>query len=198
MANFNDLCNDVYAITNRPDLVSETKLAVRAATLKLHQSDFYAKDLFESGIQFPTADYLQSFVPTSVFPLYRALKYIRRYDNSGTGGAAEFFDILGPTEILDSYGIERTGIAYLAGSALNLKSKYQFQFALFGMYLNPDASEATYNSWIANDHPFAIVFEAARLVLKQIGHDEAAAAFEKLAGEQLALLKMSNVQTVGY
>ena len=99
MASFNDLCNDVYTITNRADLVGETKLAVRAATLKLHQSDFYSRDLFETGIQFPTADYTQSFDPKTVVPLYRSLKYVRRYDNSGTGGAANFFDILTPNFI---------------------------------------------------------------------------------------------------
>lgn len=198
MATFTDLCNDVYTITNRPDLVGETKLAVKAATLKLHQSDFYQRDIFESGIQFPSAEYLQSFDPKAVFPLYRALKYLRRYDASNTGAAAEFFEILTPTDILDSYSIERVNIAYQAGTILNIKSKYQFQYALVGVYLNPDITESTYTSWIAVDHPFAIVFEAARLLFKQIGYDEQSAAFEKLAAEQLAELKMINVQTVGY
>lgn len=196
MATFTELCNDVITITGRDDLVADTQLAVRAATLKLHQSDFYARDLLETGIQFPSMAYYQSFDPKLIYPTFRALKYIRRYDNSGSGAAAEFFTVLTPTDILDSYGLERTGIAYMAGTLLNIRSEVQFQYALMGAYLNPDI--VNYSSWVAIDHPFAIVYEAARLVFKQIGYDEQSAAFERLAMEQLSLLKMANVQTVGY
>ena len=41
-----------HTITNRPDLINETKLAVKAATLKIHQSDYYYRDLIEQGIAF--------------------------------------------------------------------------------------------------------------------------------------------------
>ena len=54
MTVFSDLLSDVYAVTNRPDLVADTKLAVRTATLKAHRSDFYPKDLFETGLTFST------------------------------------------------------------------------------------------------------------------------------------------------
>ena len=47
MATYQELYDDVVTITKRPDLAAETALAIRAATLKLHQSDFYFKDLFE-------------------------------------------------------------------------------------------------------------------------------------------------------
>ena len=198
MATLTDLCNDVYSVTNRPDLVAETKLAVKAATLKLHQSDFYERDIFETGIQFSTADYYQSFDPKTIFPLFRKLKYFRKYDASGTGSPGKFFTILGVAEILDSYGLEKTDIAYSAGTVLNIKSSTLLQYGLLGAYLNPDLADSTYNSWIAVDHPYAIVFEAARLVFKQIGLDENSAAFEKLAAEQLAELKLINIPVVGY
>jgi len=44
MATLNSLMDDVYILTNRPELVAETRLAVKKATLKLHQLDFFAKD----------------------------------------------------------------------------------------------------------------------------------------------------------
>ena len=56
MTTLTDLCADVYTITNRPDLINETKLAVKAATLKMHQSDYYYRDLLEQGITFDTSD----------------------------------------------------------------------------------------------------------------------------------------------
>ena len=198
MATFAELCSDVYTITNRPDLIAETALAVKAATLKLHQSDFYFKDIFETGIQFDTAEYTQQLDIRNVIPLYRALKYLRRYDNSGTGRAAEYYKILTPNELVDSYGNDKTGVAYAAGLVLNIKSANLLQYAILGVYVDPNVTTAGYNSWIAADHPFAIEFEAARLLFKQIGFDEQSAAFERLAGEQLAEVKINNIQAVGY
>ena len=61
MTTLTDLCAYVYTITNRPDLFTETKLAVKAATLKMHQSDYYYRDLLEQGIAFDTSDYTQQF-----------------------------------------------------------------------------------------------------------------------------------------
>jgi hypothetical protein len=198
MTTLTELCNDVYTVTKRPDLIAETKLAVKAATLKLHQSDFYFRDIFETGIQFDTSDYTQQLNITTVIPRYRALKYLRRYDSSGSGAAAEFFDILSPKEILDDYGLERVGVAYAAGTVLNLKSRVPIQFALLGVYVNPDVTDSGYDSWLANNHPFAIVHEAARVLFKQIGFDEQSTAFERLALEQLALVKSANIQAEGY
>lgn len=50
MASLNSLVSDVYTLTNRPDLVAETALAVKKATLKMHHVDFFARDIWESGI----------------------------------------------------------------------------------------------------------------------------------------------------
>ena len=50
MASLNSLMTDVMTITNRADLIAETKLAVKQATLKMHQVDYFPKDIFETGI----------------------------------------------------------------------------------------------------------------------------------------------------
>ena len=198
MATLTELCNDVYTLTNRPDLVAETQLAVRAATLKLHQSDFYFRDIFETGIKFDESAHLQQFNVKSVIPLFRSLKYIRRYDPSGSGMAAEYYNILGPTELLDSYNRDKVNVAYCAGDTVNIKSKLPVEKALLGVYVNPNVTVTGFSSWIAVDHPFAIVFEACRIIYKQIGYDEMAQSSERLAGEQLMLLKEINIQSVGY
>ena len=52
MATFAELLADVYTLTNRSDLIAETKLAVKMATLKMHQRDYFYKDIRETGIQF--------------------------------------------------------------------------------------------------------------------------------------------------
>ena len=196
MATFTELLSEVTTLTNRPDLLAETKLAVKAATLKLHQSDFFYKDLHEDGISFSAAEYAQQIEFRTLFPRVRALKYLRKADSSGTAGS--FIKVLTPSEVLDADGIERTDICYAAGELIQVKSSTTFQYALMGYYLNPDITEAGFNSWLALDHMYAIVFEAAVTVFKTIGYDEQAAIYTKLAGEQLALVRSSNIQVEGY
>jgi len=195
MATFTELCADVYTITNRPDLVNETKLAVRAATLKAHQQDFFYKDILETGVSFSTADYVQSLEYRTIFPRYRALKYIRKCDAAGTPG--DTLSIITPAQFLDRYGYQKQDICYAAGEVIQIKSSTQLQYILFGCYINPDVNEATYNSWIALDHPFAIVYEAAAVVYKGIGQDEQATLYNKLCAEQYAFIKSSNIEAEG-
>lgn len=194
---FDELVEEVYLLTNRRDLVAETKSAVKAATLKAHQTDFYSKDIHEQGFQFTSAAYTQSLDYITLVPNYRAFKYVRRVeDATDTEGA--FFQILTPDELLDSYGISKTDIAYVAGRVLEIRSSVEFQFALLGCYVNPVVREGAYASWVAEQHPFYIIREAARVIFKTIGYDEQAAVYERLIAEELLLLKMSGLSDVGY
>jgi len=195
MATFAELCSDVYTLTNRPDLVSETKLAVKAATLKAHQMDFFYKDLYEVGVQFSTSDYIQALEYRTISPRYRALKYIRKTDVAGTPG--DFLSVITPALSLDRYGYQREDICYAAGEVIQIKSSTSIQYILFGCYRNPDITETSYDSWIALDHPYAIVYEAAATVYKQIGQDEQAAMFKKLTDEQFMMIKQSSIEAEG-
>ncbi len=196
MATFTELCDDVYTLTNRPDLIAETKLAVKAATLKIHQSDFYFKDIYETGISFSTADYNQQIEYRTLISRYRGLKYIRKTDVSATPG--DFLSIITPAQVLDQYGIANEDICYVAGEVIQIKSSTELQYAIFGCYLNPNLVEASYSSWVALDHPYAIIYEAATTVFKAIGYDEQASVFTKLAAEQLQLVRVSNIQAEGF
>jgi hypothetical protein len=196
MATFAELLSEVYSLTNRPDLVAETKVAVKAATLKMHQADYFWKDLFETGVQFDSEDYVQSLVYRDLFPRWRSVKYIRKSDAAGANG--DFLTLQVPDSILDRYGYQKEDIFYAAGELIQIKSSTSLKYILLGCYLNPDITEAGYTSWIALDHPYAIVYEAAVTVFKAIGYDEQATVFQKLAAEQLALLKSSNIAADGY
>lgn len=196
MATFTELCDDVYTLTNRPDLIAETKLAVKAATLKLHQSDFFFKDIYETGIVFNAADYTQQIEYRTLITRYRALKYIRKSDSAATPG--DFLSIITPAQVLDQYGISNEDICYVAGEVIQIKSSTELQYAIFGCYINPNIVEASYNSWVALDHPYAIIYEAAVSVFKAIGYDEQATTFSRLAAEQLQLIRVSNIQAEGY
>ena len=195
MATFTELLSDVYLLTNRPDLVEETKLAVKAATLKAHQSDFYYKDLFESGVEFNTADYTQALEYRTVFPRFRSLKYIRKSDASGVVG--DFLSVITPALALDRYGSSRDNVCYAAGEVIQIKSSTTLQYILLGIYLNPDVTESGYNSWVALDHPYYIVYEASASIFKLTGDDEKATMYKRFTDEQLAMLRQSNIEIEG-
>lgn len=195
--NFSDLCSEVYTLTGRPDRVAETESAVKSATLKAHQSDYYYKDIFESGIAFTTSDYVQNLDYRALLPRWRALKYLRKYDNtSGTPGKE--LDIIVPENVFDAYKIQKQDVCYVAGAYVQINSSTQEQYYLLGCYLNPDITIATYDSWIALDHPYAIIFDAAATVFKAIGKDEEAATYRQMVPEQIGMIKMSNITPVGF
>jgi len=191
-----ELQQEVYTITNRPTLVAETLLAVRQATLALHQMDYWWKDLQETGISFTSSSYRQELDFRSILPLFRSLKYLRKSDSTGTAGA--FFDVVQPESVLDSYGADRTNVCYAAGTSIEIKSSTEFQYAILGYYANPNITVAAYNSWIALDHPYAVVFKAAEIVFKMIGKSEEFAAYKLLRDEEMQRLTVSNVQVSGY
>lgn len=191
-----ELQQEVYTLTNRPDLVAETLLAVRQSTLALHQSDFFWRDLQETGISFPTSAYTQELEYRSIIPLFRSLKYLRKANADSTVGA--FFTVVSPESVLDSYGVDRTDVCYAAGASIEIKSSTQFQYAILGYYANPNITPGAYNSWIALDHPYAIVFEAAEKVFKMIGKSEEFAAYKLLRDEEKQRLMMTNIQVSGY
>jgi hypothetical protein len=193
---FTELCNEVYLLTNRPDLVAETQTAVKAATLKAHQSDFYYKDLYEVGVSFPDSDYVQSLEYKQIIPTWRALKYIRKSDAGGNTG--KFLTVLTPEETIDSYGANREDVCYVAGAVVQIKSSTQLQYIFLGCYVNPSIVIGSYNSWVAADHPYCIVFDAVATIFKMIGFDEQAVMYRNMVTEQLAELRISNIQAEGY
>jgi hypothetical protein len=200
MADFNSLIADVITLTNHPELVAETTLAVKAATLKMHKTDFYFKDLFETGIIFDTADYLQTLTYRTLFPQYRSLKYIRKYDGSTTPGTpGKFFEIITTDEVLDSYKIQRADVAYIAGSVIQMRSSTADKYCMMGVYIDPIITDsATYNSWIAIEQPYAIIFEAAALIYGLLENEKAQTKYTAEAADQITELKMSNIVAVGY
>lgn len=190
MSVFSDLVADVYTLTNRPELVDMTKLAVRSATLKAHQTDFYPKDLYETGIEWNPVAYIQSLEYRLVVPRWRAFKYLRKYDNTTSPGTpGKFFEFLSAESILDDYGVHEENVCYLAGEVLQIRSDTQDRNMLLGCYRHPDVNEATYSSWIALDHRMAIVYGAAGIVAKATGYDEVKVDLDNMLREEYALLK---------
>jgi len=199
-----ELVNGVYAVTNRPDLVALTEQFVKQATLKLHQLDFFYKDLFETGMIFGSPEIVQQVDIKSLIPRWRANKYLRKSDASGSlGNFIE--DIKVPENSLDSYNIIRDDVYYVAGDLLNIRSSTALQYVLYGCFRYPDITTLSFSSFIAIDHPYAIINDAATSIFKRVGKDSEAALMRTLvwgdgkndkglAGDII----MSNTATTGY
>ena len=192
-----ELIAEVYTITGRSDRVAETLSAVKSATLKAHQSDYYYKDLFETGLDFGYADFVMNFVYRDIIPLWRSLKYLRKYDMTNNM-PGKVLTLLPPENVLDEYATQKTDICYVAGAYIQINSSTEQQYYLLGCYLNPNITETGYNSWVALDHPYCIIFDAAATVFKAIGKDEEAAAYRTMVAEQIALLRTSNIIANGF
>lgn len=220
MADLTYLLNEVYGLTNRPDMVAETTSVVKAATLKAHQSDYYWKDLFETVLVYVTADYTQSIDYRSIIPNFRSLSYLRKYDydsnynssgswwdgfqylnnptntysTNGTQQSGKFFKVLTPVESLDAYKSDRLDVVYGAGSLLQVKSSTLTKYAMFGCYLNPIvANEATFNSWVAADHPYAIIYQAVAQIYGLLENQVAFTKYQALADAEIARLMTANI-----
>lgn len=192
-----ELRAEIYNITNRPDLVSLTTTAIKAATLKAHNTDFYSKDIYEMQFSFMAPAFTRSLDYISIVPNYRALKYMRIYDIA-SASTGEFFKVITPEEILDQFGRELTDVAYVAGRVIEIKSSTEFDTILLGAYVSPVITEAGYSSWVADLYPYAIVHEAARVIFGSISMQEEKNAQKELVAEQYAELKINAVTDVGY
>ena len=66
------------------------------------------------------------------------------------------------------------------------------------MILYPDITENNFTSWIADEYPYAIIYEAARSVFKTIGADEETTQMAAMLKEQWEALWASNILTTAY
>lgn len=194
--NFAELCSEVYTLTGRPDRVADTESAVKAATLKAHHSDYFYKDIYEIGLVFDTSDFYQQLDYRGVIPRWRADKYLRKWDNVNSKAGKEL-DLIVPENIFDRYATEKEDVYYYAGAYMNIKSSDATQWFLYGCYVHPIVAKDNYTSWIALDHPYAIIFDAAATVFKAIGKDDENATYKALVAEQLQMLKISNITARG-
>lgn len=190
MTTLASLLSDVYTITARPELIAETKLAVKQATLKMHQLDDFPKDLYETGIQFANPAFIQSLDYKSLIPNWRRFKYLRKYQDSVPG---DFFTLLSPEETLDRYAVNKDNICYVAGTQLEIRSNTEDTYMLLSCYVHPNVTDESFSSWIADEHPYAIIWDAAAAVFKMTGYDEQAAYMKQNMQEQVQLLRQSQI-----
>ena len=215
MATIDSLSADVYVLTNRPDLVSETKVALRKSIFKCHSADTFKRDLAIQRLQMATYPTIEpnSFrwsIGLNEFPRFRRPKFLRYPPELGspnippaplidypTGAVwtREFTEIAADN-LFDSYRSERSNYFYIAGSTITIKSSFGIDYLDFGYYqypLIPALSTDNIVSWICNQYPDAVIEEAAGTVFKMIGKDDESARYQALFGENIMILRGTDV-----
>lgn len=196
--NFAELTAEVLSIVKRPDMLPRIESAVRAATLKAHRQGFFYKDLVESGVSFTTPAYIQNFLPKDIFgPAYRKLKYIRYWhfseQDSNKGSRGRFLTPIDIENSVDAYGYDKVDAYYFAGQVIQIRTAIELSHCLAGAYLNPIvATPETFNSWIADDQPYAIVYEACRQIFNQIGKPSDAQDMQQALVEEYIQLRTNS------
>lgn len=189
------LTQDIYAITKRPDLVAATQLHLKNALLKAHSSDYFEKDVLETNFQFGTAASIYQLDYKALIPRFRSVKYLTVVDPISLLFVRELKGI--PVkQFRDAYGYIKTDVYYLAGTQIQIRVSDTSQVFGLGCYLYPDTT-LTVPSWIADEFPFAIIYEAARTLFRTIGFDEQSANMEKLVAEAMRLVTMTGITTTG-
>lgn len=164
---FGQLCSQVGVITNRPDLINETQLAVRRATLYFHGLDTWFRDFNEKRFDFTAQSYTFTVDITKEFSNFRKLKYLKTLD-SNTGDVKKDIKFMGPDNLWDEFGRYKKDVWYVAGTRLNFKTAVQETSFLVGYYSYPNLADA-YDSWIAEQFPYAIIDEAGGRILQMLG-----------------------------
>lgn len=215
MTTYQDLVDSVVAITNRPSLVSEMRVAIRKSIFKFHQADTFKRDLNIVSLDmslYPSTNFRWQIDlgNDSVFPRYRKYNFLRIPPTSFPSPVASrpldypwgipkspMFTPVAADDIFDSYMVERTNYFYQAGMSLNLHSTFQPAFLELGYYQYPgfvnSEGNITISSWIANQYQDAIAEEAAATIFKMIGKDEESARYQQLFAENILMVRGTDI-----
>ena len=215
MATLDSLAADVYVLTNRPDLVSETRVALRKAIYKFHSADTFKRDLWTQRLQmalYPPIDpdQFRWNIALTEFPRFRRPRFLRYPPDlaiplqipaplidwpTGANWSREFVEV-SSDNIFDSYRAEYTNYFFIAGSTLTIKAAYSVDYLDFSYYqypLVPTVTTDPINSWICDQYPDAPIEEAAGTVFKMIGKDDEYNRYQTLFAENLGILRGTDV-----
>lgn len=185
-----ELQQEVILLTSRPDLVDRTLQAVKSATLKMHTREFWRRDLAEVPVQFDTPAFLQSFDIYEFIPKFRSLAYVRKYNGP-------LFEVIEPESLFNGFGNERVNVCYLAGNILQMKSSDAFTYFQLGYYKHPDVTSEGWDSWIGQEFPYAIIYEAAATIAVSIGYQEIAQSLAAKAREEFSIMQRTAIVAEG-
>lgn len=198
MATLDSLAADVYTLTNRPDLVAETKVALRKSIIKFHSADTFKRDIVSQTLQmslYPPLDVNQFRwnIALTIFPRFRRP---RQLATSTLNPTVTVFKEVASDNIFNLYGSEFQNYFFISGSSITIKAIAGFDYLNFQYYqypLVPPVSTDPITSWICDQYPDAVIEEAAGTVFKMIGKDDEYSRYQTLFAENIMILRGTDV-----
>lgn len=193
---FDSIKNDVITLTNRPDLANETLVAVRTATLTVHLSNVWPRDTVTVDVPDPSSLSQFAIDTTSLLPGLRGVRSVRTKDTNGDPCEFPEISVVELDDLRDSiYRNFKDNIAWIAGTNLNIRTSAP-GVGYFVEYVKlPLVTRDTYNSWIAQSSPDAIVYVAASVVFSTNGNEEKAKSYMNTYQNMLLPNLVSNFLT---
>lgn len=200
---FSEMFDEIVTITNRPDLPTDIETAIRRATLKMHGLEFWKFDLQEKFVTLPSAAYTFQLSIADNFPNFRQWCYICGFDVTGydaltntyTGSRTNKFSPVDANNLINAYGKQINDAYYTAGKNANFRSSVPSTVLLVGYYSRPVITpKIQYESWIAENYPYAIIDEACKGVFKAIGMDDKTKIFDQMVAEHIQILKTNYLE----
>ena len=193
---YDSILADVLTLTNRPDLTAETGIALRSATLSVHSKAAYPRDCTTQLVKIPNASYLTSIDAQLLLPRLRGLSRIQLVDVNYVPLEFPAIEIIEIDDIKDAeYKVYRNDVAYIAGTAVNIRSTVLGYGFLVEYFQLPNVRRDSYNSWIAQLAPDVIVYTAAALVFATNGNEEKSKSYLSYVNSMLQPEMLANFLT---
>lgn len=175
MAVLADFLDDVYELTNRPDLVAETTSALRRALLQAHFSGRYNFDL-------RTEEIMSTGEQAFISPLPNQYRMTNAIFCRADGN--EFrLDEITPAAIFDpSVYMRKENCYYVAGPSLHLRVTRSFSALTHQYFRVPFFVD----SYIADNYPHVLAQMAAAKIFALLVQPELATYYERLAQQSIA------------
>lgn len=189
---WDDLKQEVYDHTKRPDRVAETEFALKNAIRTAHKSGKYWRDLTTASVA-PTVEVVQQIDLTNNCPRFRQLAYLK------SGTLDKYYEPVTINDLLDSDNYVKLDICWGHGDKLMVRSSTPEESYTVGYYQYPDLSNpsVTLSSWILDHHRELVTIWAAVKVLSILGEQEMKQSLEKLAAIAFADLQQDNLEIHG-
>lgn len=190
-----EMVSEVISLTGLPHLEPQIVSNLRAATLNAHSVDFFPKDLVEAIVSNPTpTEYKISITNPTRF---RSWNYIRYCASSSPNDQGLYLKEESASNLLTSYNIEKAGIYYNAGTATKLILQSPTPNIAYGYFQYPDTSVNNFNSWIADEFPYYLIFTAASKMFSMVGRKDMAGYYASEASAILQLIIRDNITSLG-
>lgn len=178
MTTFVEMQAAVIAQTKRPELVTLTDSAIRMATLRAHQVDFFSRDQASVPILYTPLVSNQIYVDYATIyaglPLLRTPDFMQSVDQATLLPTENLEFVVDYKYFWDEYNELRQSIFTLVGSTLRARTiSNTGRFDLY-YYKNPDVSTGLYSSWIADLYKEELAMWAAAIVWMRSGFQEIA------------------------